>query len=82
MYFVKAPQLESAAVFDEVGFGGVRFVVDEGDDDDGREVAEFGWNVERFGGEDELALDSMGRRCEDEEGLCEDPQEFVSVEHR
>lgn len=69
---MKSPQLEAAAVFDEVGFGGVCFVVDKADDDDGGEVAELCRDVESFGGEDDLGLDSVGRRCEYEEGLGKD----------
>jgi hypothetical protein len=43
-----------------MGFGGVGFIVDEGDDDDGGEVAEFGGEIEDSGCEGELGLDSVG----------------------
>jgi len=66
MYFLKA-----AAAFDGVCFTGVGFIVDKGDDDDGGEVAEFGGDVEGFGCEDQLGLDSMGRGCKCEESLGE-----------
>jgi hypothetical protein len=39
-------ELKLAATFDKVGFGDAGFVIDEGDNNDGREVAEFCGDVE------------------------------------
>ena len=58
-----------AAAFDEVCFGGVGFVVDKGDNDDGGEMDDFSGDVEGFGSEDELGPDLLGKGCECEQSL-------------
>ena len=44
--FYALHELKLAATFDEVSFGDAGFVIDEGDNNDGREVAEFCGDVE------------------------------------